>query len=434
MNKPTRTWTAHEHEYQAKVNRFFLTALFAHFPLALMVAWWSGTGMLGVGMLALLIPAGPLALYLTARSSLWTSTAIGICTMCMSGLLIHAGRGMIEMHFHVFACLALLSMFGSVRTILGAVVTIALHHLLFWMWLPASVFNYSAHIGIVLLHAAFVIFEAGPTCWVALQLRKANRAHGIVAEELKAVTEQILETAQQVAVSSDKLAQGANRQDASLQQTASASEDISTKANLNSDHARRAADVVEQVTQQAEVASRSVGLLADSMEQIRQSSGRIREINRLIDEIAFQTNMLALNAAVEAARSGEAGLGFTVVADEVRALSHRCKQAAEDTARLVDEAERNTTSSSTQLTTVSSVITQFGHCASEVKALVSSVNLGGQEQAQGVAQIGNALSDMQLLLHETVAVSDANRTAGHQLAERASKLQLLVSQLSQEHS
>ena len=85
-------------------------------------------------------------------------------------------------------------------------------------------------------------------------------------------------------------------------------------------------------------ANQTVGQMMVSMNEINSSSEKVSKIIKVIDEIAFQTNILALNAAVEAARAGEAGMGFAVVADEVRNLAQRCAQAAKDTAALIEES------------------------------------------------------------------------------------------------
>src|SRR6202050_4338942 len=89
---------------------------------------------------------------------------------------------------------------------------------------------------------------------------------------------------------------------------------------------------------QLKVAKETLGHMVGSMDEINASSKKISKIIRVIDEIAFQTNILALNAAVEAARAGEAGMGFAVVADEVRNLAQRCAQAARDTSGLIEES------------------------------------------------------------------------------------------------
>src|SRR5260370_1056182 len=103
-------------------------------------------------------------------------------------------------------------------------------------------------------------------------------------------------------------------------------------ARRNTENSNSAAELVSQSQQQFEDTRSSLDAMVTAMTDITTSSGKISKIIKVIDEIAFQTNILALNAAVEAARAGEAGLGFAVVADEVRNLAHRCAQAAKDTA------------------------------------------------------------------------------------------------------
>ena len=131
--------------------------------------------------------------------------------------------------------------------------------------------------------------------------------------------------------------------------------------------------------------------MVEKMKEIDDSSNKIARIIKVIDEIAFQTNILALNAAVEAARAGEAGLGFAVVADEVRNLAQRCAQAARDTAGLIEESIVTSRDGNARLDQMAGTVRAMTESAAQVKSLVDEVNMGSQEQARGMEQISRAV-------------------------------------------
>src|SRR6516165_355822 len=131
----------------------------------------------------------------------------------------------------------------------------------------------------------------------------------------------------------------------------------------------------------------SLDAMIQAVGEINSSSEKISKIIRVIDEIAFQTNILALNAAVEAARAGEAGMGFAVVADEVRNLAQRCAQAAKDTAGLIEESIATSRDGNSRLDQMATSVRGMTESATQVKSLVDEVNLGSQEQARGMEQI-----------------------------------------------
>jgi methyl-accepting chemotaxis protein/methyl-accepting chemotaxis protein-1 (serine sensor receptor) len=128
----------------------------------------------------------------------------------------------------------------------------------------------------------------------------------------------------------------------------------------------------------------------------------VARIIRVIDEIAFQTNILALNAAVEAARAGEAGMGFAVVADEVRHLAQRCAQAARDTAALIEESISTSNHGKTKL--------------------VEEVSLGSQEQTRGIEQVARALTQMEQVTQQSAASTEESAAAAEELTAQASTL------------
>src|SRR5271156_3316875 len=123
--------------------------------------------------------------------------------------------------------------------------------------------------------------------------------------------------------------------------------------------------------------------MVQSMQEITGSSDKISKIIKVIDEIAFQTNILALNAAVEAARAGEAGMGFAVVADEVRSLAQRSAQAAKDTATLIEDSITRSREGKMKVDQVSFAIKVVTQDSTGVKILIDEVSLGSEEQSRG---------------------------------------------------
>ncbi len=165
------------------------------------------------------------------------------------------------------------------------------------------------------------------------------------------------------------------------------------------------------------------------MAEINSSSDKISKIIKVIDEIAFQTNILALNAAVEAARAGEAGMGFAVVADEVRNLAQRSAQAAKDTAGMIEESIAKSNEGSTKLQQVTEVIQAVTKSAVKVKTLVDEVNLGSQEQARGIEQIAKAVAQMDQVTQTTAASAEESASASEELSAQAEALNHIVHRL-----
>ena len=178
----------------------------------------------------------------------------------------------------------------------------------------------------------------GVVCLGIWVVRQVNTKLRNVVSQLTEGAGQVASAASQVASSSQSLAQGSSEQAASLEETSASSEEIKAMACRNSENAREAAMLVTGSQQQFAQTNHSLHQMVAAMDDINTQSGKISKIIKVIDEIAFQTNILALNAAVEAARAGEAGMGFAVVADEVRNLAQRCAQAAKDTAALIEES------------------------------------------------------------------------------------------------
>jgi methyl-accepting chemotaxis protein len=174
---------------------------------------------------------------------------------------------------------------------------------------------------------------------------------------------------------------------------------------------------------------RTLDLMAVSVREITSSSGKISNIIKVIDEISFQTNILALNAEVEAARAGEAGMGFAVVAGEVRHLALRSAQAARDTGALIEHSIAKSNEGVARLGQVSEVIRQIVQSASQVKTLVDEVSLGSQQQAREIEAISRGIIEMEKATRMSAASAEEGASASEELAGQASALRGTAVQL-----
>ncbi len=252
-----------------------------------------------------------------------------------------------------------------------------------------------------------------------------------VAKELSQGSAQVAGSATQVSSSSQSLAQGASQQAASLQETATSAETIRAMTFKNADNSKDAARLMAEMAQQVAEGNRKLNDMVASMKEINQSSEKISQIIKTIDEIAFQTNILALNAAVEAARAGQAGLGFAVVADEVRNLALRCAQAARDTSSMIEDSVAKSHEGGRKLDEVAKSIGAITEGADKAKCLADAVQAGSQEQARSLEQISRAISQMEQVTQQTASSAEESASAGLELSAQSETLRTIIGHLAE---
>jgi len=277
-----------------------------------------------------------------------------------------------------------------------------------------------ALIGLSLCAGAAVLFV----------VRRTSRTLQKAATELAEGADQVASAATQVSGSSQSLAQGASEQAASLEETSSSSEEIASMARKNSENLRTAADLVSQSQQRFGVAEQALQQMVAAMGEITDSSQKVSKIIKVIDEIAFQTNILALNAAVEAARAGEAGMGFAVVADEVRNLAQRCARAAGDTTVLIEESVGKSNAGQAKVDLVAEEVRNLAQMAAKVNMLVDEVKLGSAEQSKGIEQVAQAVTQMERVTQTSAANAEESAAASQELSAQSKTLRAVAVQLT----
>ena len=277
---------------------------------------------------------------------------------------------------------------------------------------------------------ALFVFSAAFCGWLGWYIvRDIYRTLQPMIHELAAASADLGEATGQLSASSDALAQGAIAHSDSLEETSAAGRKIQSVTAENLKKARDAAQLMAETAEAAASASGQFEKTMGFMKEMDGSSGKVMRIIQVIDEIAFQTNILALNAAVEAARAGEAGLGFAVVADEVRNLAHRSAQAAKDSADLIRSSIGKSKQSCEQIERIFGAVRHMSSRADRVKTMVDEVSTASAEQARGIEQISEAISQMDLVTEKTVASAEESASVGRQMGSHVESLRAAVEKL-----
>lgn len=236
-------------------------------------------------------------------------------------------------------------------------------------------------------------------------------------------TEEVNSTSAQISQASQELASGASEQASSLEEISASLQEITLQARANAEAARDGSRLAEEAEYASNDGVNAMLKMTQAIECIQTSSRATAKIVASIEEIAFQTNLLALNAAVEAARAGEAGKGFAVVADEVRNLAQRSAEAVRNSNDVIEASIKHAQHGVEVSENVSSALTGIRDRTQKMCSLVKGISKSSEEQSQSVNQVNMAMAQMDKVTQQNAASSEEIAGAAEEMNAQAEELE-----------
>ena len=238
---------------------------------------------------------------------------------------------------------------------------------------------------------------------------------------------QVTVSSSQVASASQALAQGSTEQASAIQEITASINEIAEKTKQNAEQANEASGLVNTAISDVKEGNEQMKNMVGAMQEINKSSESISKIIKVIDDIAFQTNILALNAAVEAARAGEAGKGFAVVAEEVRSLAAKSAAAAAETAELIEESIGKVNTGSKIADDTAEAMETIAKVVQQSEVIINGIAESSNYQATAVAQIEQAVTQVSQVVQTNSATSEECAAASEELSNQATKMREMLS-------
>ena len=246
--------------------------------------------------------------------------------------------------------------------------------------------------------------------------------------DINSSTIQVDSGARQISDGAQLLSQASTEQAASVEQLSSSITEIAEQTKQNADMAEKAASLSHSIKNNADKGRRQMDEMIDAVNEINAASQSINKVIKVIDDIAFQTNILALNAAVEAARAGQHGKGFAVVAEEVRNLASKSAEAAKETGIMIQNSMEKAELGSKIANETAAGFNEISEGISESKQLIDQIAQSSKEQAMGISQVNIGIEQVAQVVQQNSATAEQSAASSEEMSGQSALLQELIGQ------
>ncbi|MGE5452736.1 MAG: methyl-accepting chemotaxis protein [Acidobacteriota bacterium] len=252
----------------------------------------------------------------------------------------------------------------------------------------------------------------GDTTSILASIKSMSQRLSQIIGEVRSASSSLAAASEQVSSTAQSMSQGASEQAASVEETSASIEQMSASVQQNAENAKVTEGMSGKAAKEAAEGGQAVRDTVQAMKTIAEKIG-------IVDDIAYQTNLLALNAAIEAARAGEHGKGFAVVADEVRKLAERSQEAAQE----IGEVAKNSVALAERAgTLLDTIVPSIAKTSDLVQEIASASN----EQSSGIGQINTAITQLSQLTQENSSASEELAATAEEMSGQAEQLQELM--------
>ena len=258
------------------------------------------------------------------------------------------------------------------------------------------------------------------------ELLTRQREEEALVKEIEGISGSFVTASKQISDGAQSLAQGATQQAASVERLSASVSELNSMAKNNTENATAALAEVNEVEKLMGVCARQMGQMTEAMRIIDEKSRNILKTTKVIDDIAFQTNILALNAAVEAARAGQHGKGFAVVAEEVRNLASKSAGAAKETSALLESSTQSVEDGNRIVEQVNASLQSVTELAEKNAAKVANVQAISAQQSEAAAHIASGIEQVSHVIQQTSATAEESASASAEMSGQSAMLEEMI--------